>query len=282
MDGARITGCCIYNWHIEDLDLSKVDCRYIFTQFNYQTKSPTERYPAGRELEPGELGRQYQQDGPSIEVYFTEPPNWQALAFTLAQLELESHELNLTIKSYERVEDNYLLRLAANRLVNAKVVIRRIFQIYPEIFQRLLSKRAELFQLLDIDIHSKNLNLALEPPPQPEDFPPKPLPSADRRERLYQEVVRQIQHIMMSQAPEQFVESVQNLLNFLDRQGISTEEIQKKIIGQVIAQRAKRDRSFRDHLLRWEKTATESARLSTVGQAVRLAIALLWTQSQQS
>lgn len=282
LDGAEMTGCCIYNWHIEDLELSKVNCRYLFTQFNFHTKSPTDRYPVGRELKAGELGQQYRQDGPTIEVYFTEPPNWQALVFTLAQLELESHELSLTVKSYEQVDDNYLLRLVANRLVNAKVLTRRIFQIYPDILQRLSSRQADMLRLLEIGTPSKTLDLALEPSPQQEGATPKSLPSPDRRERLYQEVVRQIQHIMMSQAPEQFVESVQHLLNFLDRQGISTEHIQKKIIGQIIVQRAKRDKSFRDHLLRWEKNATESARLSTVGESVRLAIALLWSQSQRS
>lgn len=282
LDGVQMTGCCICNWHIEDLDLSKVNCRYVFTQFNYHTKSPTERFPAERELEPGELGQQYVQDDAAIELYFTDLPNWEALVFTLAQLELESQELNLVIKSYEAVEDNYLVRLTANRLVNAKVLARRVFQLYPDIQQRLLAKRSEILNLLQIVGKSQALDPALEPPPQPAQPTPRSLPSPDRRVRLYQEVVRQIQHIMLSQGPETFVQSVQQLLDYLDRQGISTEEIQKKTIGQVIVQRARQDKSFRDHLLRWEKNAPESARLSTVGQAVRLAIALMWTQSQQS
>jgi uncharacterized protein YjbI with pentapeptide repeats len=279
LDGAQMTGCCIYNWHIENLDLSKVDCRYVFTQFNYATKSPTERYPVGREMEAGELGQQYEQDSSAIEVYFTDAPNWEALVFTLTQMELESHDLKLTIKSYAALEDNYLIRLSASRMVNAKVLNRRIFQLYPEIVNRLLNRRTELLSLLEIAARSDDLDLALEPPPAPVEPTPRTLPSPDRRVRLYQEVVRQIQHIMLSQAPEQFVQSVQQLLDFLDRQGISTEEIQKKIIGQVIVQRAKQDKSFRDHLLRWEKTAAESARISTVGQTMRTAIALLWAQS---
>jgi uncharacterized protein YjbI with pentapeptide repeats len=282
LDGAQMTGCCIYNWHIENLDLSKVDCRYVFTQFNYGTKSPTERYPVGREMEAGELGQQYEQDSSAIEVYFTEAPNWEALVFTLIQMELESHDLNLTIKSYTALEDNYLIRLAASRMVNSKILNRRIFQLYPEILNRLLTRRSEILGLLEITARADDLELALEPPPEPVKPSPRTLPSPDRRVRLYQEVVRQIQHIMLSQAPEQFVQSVQHLLDFLDRQGISTEEIQKKIIGQIIVQRAKQDKSFRDHLLRWEKTAPESARISTVGQAMRTAIALLWAQSQQS
>ncbi|HEY9805810.1 MAG TPA: hypothetical protein V6D04_04530, partial [Candidatus Obscuribacterales bacterium] len=97
----------------------------------------------------------------------------------------------------------------------------------------------------------------------------------DKRLRLYQEVVRQIQHILLSQTPDQFVGSVEHLLGYLKQQGISTEEIQKKLLSQVIVKRAKQDRAFLEHLKHWEQTADESARLSSVGEAVRLAIAFL-------
>jgi hypothetical protein len=84
------------------------------------------------------------------------------------------------------------------------------------------------------------------------------------------------------QAPEQFVESVQRLIDYLDRQGISTQEIQKKVVSQVIIQRAKRDNSFHSHLLRWERLATKPVRLSTIGQAVHRAIAFLATEPRRS
>lgn len=280
LDGAQMTGCCICNWHIEDLDLSKVNCRYVFTQFNYNTKSPTERFPVARDLAVGELGQQYEQDAAAIELYFTELPDWEALVFTLTQVELESHGLKLTIKSYEPAEDNYLVRLSTNRLINAKILTRRFFELYPTIQQRLQANRTALLALLGIAAPGNNNGLALET--LPINTPAQPPPTPDRRARLYQEVVRQIQHIMLSQAPAQFVQSVQQLLNFLEQQGIATEEIQTKTISQIIAQRARQDKSFRDNLLRWEKTAPESARLSPVGQAVRMAIAFLWSQSQKS
>jgi hypothetical protein len=99
--------------------------------------------------------------------------------------------------------------------------------------------------------------------------------ASDQRLRIYQEVVRQIHHILISQPPEQFVESVQQLLAYLSNQGISTEEIQKKMISQVILKRAKQDLAFLEHLRRWEYAATDSARSSVMGEAVRFAIAML-------
>jgi hypothetical protein len=71
------------------------------------------------------------------------------------------------------------------------------------------------------------------------------------------------------------VESVERLIEFLQQQNISTEEIQKQVIGKVIMKRAEADEIFQKHLLRWEETASEAARFSVVGQAVRLAIAMM-------
>jgi predicted RNA methylase len=93
-------------------------------------------------------------------------------------------------------------------------------------------------------------------------------------------VVNQIQRIIIVQAPEQFVQSVQRLLEFLKQQNISTEQIQKKVISQVIKKRAEKDEVFQKQLLQWEEAADEAARFSIVGQAVRLAIALIWSDTQ--
>jgi len=48
----------------------------------------------------------------------------------------------------------------------------------------------------------------------------------------------------------------------------------------VIKKRAEKDEVFQKQLLQWEEAADEAARFSIVGQAVRLAIALLWSPTQ--
>ncbi|MCU0517881.1 MAG: pentapeptide repeat-containing protein [Oscillatoria sp. Prado101] len=274
VDGAMLTGCCTHNWHLEEVDFSKVDCRYVFTDFNYATKSPKERYPVGRDFEPGELGRHRQVKESVVEVSFPEAPNWQALVFALAQVELESHELTLTVQSFESGQDGYLLKLKANHFVSAKLVAGRILQLYPEMLRRLNARWPEIFRLLNITGQLNNSPPSSAPAPQPPLLPPSPeQPTSGKRQQVYQEVVRQIQYILVNQAPAQFVDSVQRLLDYLKSQGISTEELQKKAIVQVIAHRAKQDPAFGENLVRWQKTATEYARLSMVGEAIRLALA---------
>jgi hypothetical protein len=52
------------------------------------------------------------------------------------------------------------------------------------------------------------------------------------------------------------------------------------VIGQAIMKRGQKDQVFQKQLLQWEETADEAARFSIVGEAVRLAIALIWSQAK--
>jgi hypothetical protein len=162
-------------------------------------------------------------------------------------------------------------------LVNTKLLSQRILQLYPKILDRFVAHRQTILDLLEI---KENQDFKIEPLPL--SYPPPPPPPAvgDHRRRMYQEVINQIQRIIMSQAPEQFVDSVQRLLEFLKQHNISTEEIQKKVIGQAIMKRGQKDQVFQKQLLQWEETADEAARFSIVGEAVRLAIALIWSQAK--
>ena len=278
LEGAQLTGCCIHNWHTEEVNFSKVECRYVFNQFNYTTKSPSNRYPVGRDFEPGEFGNQDRENSSIVEVLFPEFPNWEALVFTVAQVELESRELKLNIQFFESAEDRHLLRLSANNLVNAKILAEHILQLYPEMLQRVLSRRIEILELLNLAVVVKDKSRPIEETTMPVLPSPQQQELTDKRREIYKEISRQIKFIVMTQTPDKFVESVERLLDYLKLQGVSTEEIQKKVVGQVILQRAKQDRGFLEQLIRWEKTASEHARFSMVGEAVRLAIALVWEQ----
>ncbi|HEY9805068.1 MAG TPA: hypothetical protein V6D04_00750, partial [Candidatus Obscuribacterales bacterium] len=83
----------------------------------------------GRDFEPGELARHYQGDNAVVEVLWQELPHWEALVFTLAQVELECLDLRLTIKSYDLLDNGYLLKLTADRPVNSKILAQRILQL---------------------------------------------------------------------------------------------------------------------------------------------------------
>jgi uncharacterized protein YjbI with pentapeptide repeats len=273
LEGAQLTGCCIQNWQVQDVDLSKVNCGYVFTDFDYTAKVVANRFPVDRDFESGELGQQYQEESSIVEVCFGEFPNWEALVFTVRRVELESCELQLNIQFFESAREQNLLRLNANRLVNGKILGDRILALYPDMLEKVLAKSAEILILLGLAV-ADNGSQEESATPQP----PRPLPKEVllRRQEIYERMVRQISFILMSQTPDKFSESVQRLLDYLKQQGVPTEQIQKKVISQAIVERAKQDAGFREQLLRWEKTASASIRCSMMGEAVRFAIALLW------
>jgi len=271
LDKANITGCCIYNWQLEDVDLSTVKCAYVFTQFNPTQKEPCDRLPVGRDFAPGELDKHFQTDRSLVDLYFTEAVNWESVVYTLAQLEVEEQGLSLTIKGFEPVDDNVVIKLATSRPVNGKQLTQRFFQVYNRMTQTVQTHRQQILDLLGIASVSPAMGAATTAQ-EPE---PSSLPTVDRRSQLYKEVVRQIQHILVTQTPDQMVGSVQRLLDYLSREGFSTTEIQRKIIGQAIVQRAKRDAGFRDRLLQWQAAAPATLETSIVGQAMRLAATLL-------
>lgn len=281
-DQAQMTGCCTYNWYLEDVDLSKAECNYVFTRFNYATKKPADRFPVDRHFTSGELGKTSTEDSITIEVSFSETVQWTALALTISQVEMECSDLKLEIKSYEMREIDYLLRLQGSRLINSKILAQRILKLYPEIAQRLQNHQQEIYKLMEIKSQLAK-PLPIEPKVQEarEPITPKTTIAKDDRHRIYQEVVSQIQRIIMFQEPEKFVESVQRLLIFLQERGISTEEVQKSIIGKILVKRSQKDSSFQHQLMEWEKNVEESARFSLVGESIRLALATLWAQSQE-
>jgi uncharacterized protein YjbI with pentapeptide repeats len=272
LEGTQLTGCCIQNWQVQDVDLSKVDCRYVFTQFEYAAKVPGNRFPIDRDFQLGELGRQYQQGSSVLEVCFTEAINWEAVVFTVARVELESCELKLNIQCFESNGEQHLLRLKANRLVNGKILSDRILELYPDMLAKVLVKRTEILGLLDLAVVNLDRDSEASSTPPSAKLASKEV--LERRQVIYEQMVRQITFILMSQTPDRFSESVQLLLDYLKQQGIPTEQIQKKVISQTIVQRAKQDPVFRQQLLRWDKVASDRIRGSMMGQTVLFAIAL--------
>jgi len=280
-DQTQMTGCCIYNWYLEDVDLSKAECNYVFTRFNYATKKAADRFPSDRHFTPGELGKATTEDSTTIEVAFLEAPDWTPLSMTISQVEMECNDLKLQVKSYETREMDYLLRLQSSRLINSKILAQRILKLYPEITQRFQSHQEEVYKLIEIKPQTSR-PLPIEPKTkETEELTSQKQIPKDDRQRIYQEVVNQLQRIIMFQEPDNFVESVQRLLLFLQEKGISTEEVQKSIIGKILVKRSQQDSSFQNQLLAWEKNVEESARFSLVGESIRLALSILWAQSQE-
>lgn len=277
LEGAKLTGCCIHNWETSEIQLSKADCEYVYTQFDYTTKQPKNRYPSDRNFLPGEFGQESPEDSNLVTVEFREYPAWDALVYTLTQVEQESHELKLTIQGFEAQGEGYVISLNVNHAVNAKLLATQILKRYPEMVKRVSEKQTEIFNLLNLEVPIFNAKVDLESIPEASQSSLMASES-ENRQALLKEVSRQIQSILQSQEPKKFVLSVQRLLDFLQINQVETEDLQHQVIIQGILQRAQREPLFKDSLLRWEKIATPTERASLMGELVQFAIALFWEE----
>lgn len=276
LEGANLTGCCIHNWEKLEVELNKVECEYVYNEFDYTNKKPKNRYPSDRNFLPGELAQDSPEDSQLIPVEFTEYPHWEALVYTLVKVEQESPELELMIQGFETQPDSFLLQVRANHLVNSKLMSQQILNSYPSMKQKLLQKRSDILGLLSLEVPIFNAAVDLEG--IPEAVISTPIIDGNNHQTLYQEVSRQIQGILRSQEPEKFVVSVQRLLDFLAKNGVELEDLQHQVIIQGIVQRAQREPLFKENLFRWEQVATPTERVSLMGELVRFAIALLWEE----
>lgn len=274
LEGAKLTGCCIYNWQKSEVELNKVECEYVYTDFDYTNKKPKNRYPSDRNFLPGELAQDSPEDSQLIPVEFTEYPNWEALVYTLVKVEQESHELELSIQGFETQPDSFLLYVRANYLVNAKLLSQHILKSYPSMKQKLVQKRSDILGLLNLEVPIFNAAVDLDGIPEAVISPA--IIEGNNHQTLYQEISRQIQGILRSQEPEKFVVSVQRLLDFLAKNGVELEDLQHQVIIQGIVQRAQQEPLFKESLFRWEQVASPTERISLMGELVRFAIALLW------
>lgn len=275
LEGSKLTGCCIHNWEKVDVELTKVECDYVYTQFDYTSKKPKNRYPSDRDFLPGELANEPSEDSHLITVEFMEYPNWEALVYTLVKVEQESYELQLMIQGFESQPDQFFLQVKANHLVNTKLLAEQILTSYLSMKKKILEKRSDILGLLNLEVPIFNASLDLQEIPEPA-LPPPPVVEHQNHQALSQEISRQIQSILRSQEPEKFIISVQRLLDFLTKNGVELEEIQHQVIIQGIVQRAQQEPLFKENLFRWEQTANPSERVSLMGELVRFAIALLW------
>ncbi|MCS6814361.1 MAG: pentapeptide repeat-containing protein [Cyanobacteria bacterium] len=272
LEGTKMTGCCIYNWRVEEADFSKVDCRYVFTRFNYHAKRAMDRHPVDRDFAPGEMSATYGSSS-HLELTLDGEVHWQALLFSLIQIQQESPDVALTINSYEFANGKGTVRLLVNRPINASTLTQRILKLYPEMQQQWKRHQKAILTRMNILVQPHQTST------DPTTLGTAPLPQAttNHTSKLPGQIMQHVQLSLFSQDAQDRAQHSQALVAFLTQQGIKTDEEQRRLIGKVIMKRASLDKTFLDRLLRWERSADQAERTSLVGEAVRSAIAMLWS-----
>ena len=114
--GATLTGACIEDWHTNSkTKLENVQCDYIFLKRTYSKEKKkvifTDRRPhdPDKSFAPNEFAKLFQKAFETIDLFFQNGADWQAVAYSLDKVRVENENTLLRVKAIEDKGDGDVL-----------------------------------------------------------------------------------------------------------------------------------------------------------------------------
>lgn len=132
--GADLTGCCIKDWSTNrETDFTGVICNFIYREF--EQGKPGDRYPKGRDFEPGEFAALQQQLDDQIELVFQGATDIQALGFAFEKFKLEDDGLGLELQGIEQRGKICIVKVTHNAGISRQQVEQQVKAEYQLILE---------------------------------------------------------------------------------------------------------------------------------------------------
>jgi uncharacterized protein YjbI with pentapeptide repeats len=278
---ADLTGTCIEDWSVNSQTIFlRVKCNYIYRK--YENGQPTDRYPTGRNFEPGEFEALHQQVSTVVELVFKEGINWRALSFTFREFEIEDNGLGLELKGVEQRGDLWVVKVAHKDGASRQHVEERLNAIYDELHNLLAVKEQQVNKLLGIaENQAEALKEASKRPFGNSNFfliIGSDITNLTGSGKInYDEASNTIRSIVANGCePAQIAPLAQSLLEQFQTQKVATTvDRQAELIEQVILDQAKKDPFFNQFLVQQGQQIADAIPESTIASAIRNAIAQL-------
>nr|WP_290221322.1 pentapeptide repeat-containing protein [Trichocoleus desertorum] len=147
-EGAILTGACIQDWSIsEGTILSNVSCDYIYHRLGL-TEQLEERRPSDpdKKFKPGEFTKLFQKVLSTVDLFFRDGVDWNALLISLEKLRVEAEGAELSIQAIENKNDGaFVIRVNVPLEAN-KAEIERFLKRQYEIEIKVIDEKYQ-FQL---------------------------------------------------------------------------------------------------------------------------------------
>ena len=115
-EGATLTGACIEDWNINrKTNLQNVQCDYIYSKeiySEYENKwifSERRPHDPNKIFAPGEFAKLFQKALETIDLLFQNGVEWQAVAYSLKNIQVLNENIPLTIQKIENKGDGDVL-----------------------------------------------------------------------------------------------------------------------------------------------------------------------------
>jgi Pentapeptide repeats (8 copies) len=288
--GANLTGICIEDWSVNSQTcFSGVTCKYIYRK--YENDKASDKYPNGRDFEPGEFEAIFQKLGNVVELIFKEQFNGTAFHLTMEKLKLEDDSLGLELQGFEKRGNLGVVKVSHNENIPSREVEQRFYQGYEEINWQLQALKEQNKQLLDILTNQVQIQVRVmdNQATAIERYSRQPSGSsffimgstitnlAGSGQIDYNEASNKIRSLVASGGdPTQITTTIQSLLNqFQQQSSATTSEEQAELIQQVILQEAGKDEAFKQSFIQQSQQIMAAIPEGAIASAIRNAIAHL-------
>ncbi|MBF2027584.1 MAG: pentapeptide repeat-containing protein [Oscillatoriales cyanobacterium C42_A2020_001] len=280
--GAVFTGACIEDWNINSqTKLDDVQCDYIYLKYPDQERRPSD---PNRNFAPGEFTKLFQRALTTVDLIFRNGVDWQALLISLEKLRVEADGAELSIQAIENKNDGaFVVRVNAPPEADKAEVEKFLKQEY-EVALTTLEARYELqLQLQGEQLAFYREEMAAKRQDNTQlmgviqVMAENQAPKYDMRGSNIGNFIdtaqagsqqSNVQFINMSQDLSQAAGQIQELLNQLQRTGVTAEVAQEQVATDL-ANQAKSNPTVMGKLVGWGQTLATKARETTVSEAAK-------------
>ncbi len=281
----KFTGVCIEDWNVNKYTkLQEIDCQYV-----YLRSGKKERCPSGGEFAIGEFSKRFQIAENVIELTFHDNVPWKAFAYAFNASNirvLDEYGGELFLREYKILDDG-LVTIKVTHPSNAnsdtikEILEQKTFEFELKIahlegevkakdsalsmmFERLLSAPASqnnYIQAVNVQLgESSTMNGDRHI-------------NTDGGNYIESNTGTYVQgdYITMSQDLTHAAAQIQNLIEQLERKGVTVDVAQEQVAEDMVAQ-AKANSKVKDKLLKWGQSLGDATVSDVVKGAVKLAI----------
>jgi uncharacterized protein YjbI with pentapeptide repeats len=272
--GAMFTGICLDDWNINsDTILDDIHCRFV-----YLKKQQRERRPSSGEFAPGEFTKLFQKALSTIDLIFSDGIDWAAFFQSFQKLQAEYGQENLAIQAIEKKSGSaFVIRLEVSPDADKAIVEQRAKELYEiKLFalEQKLSLQSEQLAFYREQVaieRQKSTDLLGVIQTVAENS----IRNIQTGGGAYYESINtgggnyiQGNYLNLSQDLTQAAAQIQDLLNQLQKQGVTVEVAQQQVANDIATQ-AQNNPTMMGKLTLWGQSLANDVAKTTIGDVVK-------------
>lgn len=286
-------GACIQDWNINsETRLDDVECEYIYLKANKQERRPSD---PNRDFARGEFTKLFQKALSTVDLIFRDGVDWQALLIALEKLRVEADGAELTVQAIENKNDGaFVVRVNVPPDADKAAVEKFVKQQYDLALKVLEQQYHHQLQAKDreIELHrqqgadlmeiarlmaSRPINVEARATAESQSMAERNINTGGGS---YYETINtgggnyiQGNYVNMSQDLTEAARQIQELLNQLQKSGVTIETAQEQVATDL-AKQAESNPTVMGKLVGWGKTLANKASETTVSEAAKAIVPL--------